>query len=325
MLSRSFSHSFQLKRLAITTTGRINNPNIPYLAQGGIRSIVNLRNGLSTAADAPPKSTYEEGAAADHFGRLQNHIWSKEEVSTRLNNLYRHTPLTITDHVMNKLMYSLYHTFNFITGYKHKDPSVKSIEWRLIVLESVAGVPGFIGAGFRHFRSLRMLQRDNGWITTLLEEAENERMHLLVCMKMFKASFATRAMVISLQVVLTPFLMTLYAFHPKSVHRFVGYLEETACHTYASIVSHLDTPGTQLNIGWKDLASPEIAINYWKLPQDAKFRETLLCMFADECNHRDVNHTFASMDQKDANPFIGQHREQALKALRMEMLKERCW
>ncbi len=31
----------------------------------------------------------------------------------------------------------------------------------------------------RHLRSLRKMSRDHGWIHTLLEEAENERMHLL--------------------------------------------------------------------------------------------------------------------------------------------------
>lgn len=175
-------------------------------------------------------------------------------------------------------MYTLYHTFNFITGYKHVNPTVKSIEWRLIVLESVAGVPGFLGAGFRHFKSLRSLQRDHGWIATLLEEAENERMHLLVCLKVAEASTLTRAMVVGLQLVLTPFLATLYAVHPTAVHRFVGYLEETACHTYASIIKHIETPGTHLHEGWHNVPAPDVAIGYWKLPQDAKLVDALRCM-----------------------------------------------
>lgn len=95
------------------------------------------------------------------------------------------------------------------------------------MLESIAGVPGFVAAGFHHFRSLRKLQQDHGWIATLLEEAENERMHLLVCLQMFKASRITRAMVLMAQVTLTPFLMAVYTVHPRSMHRFVGYLEET--------------------------------------------------------------------------------------------------
>ena len=124
-------------------------------------------------------------------------------------------------------MYGMYHSFNFVTGYKEGNASVKSMEWRLIVLESVAGVPGFVAAGFRHFRSLRNLQRDHGWIATLLEEAENERMHLLVCLQMFKASYITRTVVICAQLTMTPFLMAVYAVNPSAMHRFVGYLEET--------------------------------------------------------------------------------------------------
>ena len=48
-------------------------------------------------------------------------------------------------------MYSMYHTFNFLTGYSQVNPTVQSIEWRLIVLESVAGVPGFVAAGTKIF------------------------------------------------------------------------------------------------------------------------------------------------------------------------------
>ena len=39
---------------------------------------------------------------------------------------------------------------------------------RIIFLETVAGVPGMIAAMTRHLRSLRSLQRDHGWIHTLL-------------------------------------------------------------------------------------------------------------------------------------------------------------
>ena len=85
--------------------------------------------------------------------------------------------------------------------------AVAAVEWRLIVLESFAGVPGFVAAGMRHFRSLRVLERDYGWIHTLLEEAENERMHLLVCLKMFDAGPITRLMCVGAQVAMTPFLM----------------------------------------------------------------------------------------------------------------------
>lgn len=49
----------------------------------------------------------------------------------------------------------------------------------MIFLETVAGVPGFVAGMVRHLRSLRNMERDQGWIHTLIEEAENERVHLL--------------------------------------------------------------------------------------------------------------------------------------------------
>ena len=41
-------------------------------------------------------------------------------------------------------------------------------------------MPGMVSAMVRHLHSLRTMKRDHGWISTLLGEAENERMHLLV-------------------------------------------------------------------------------------------------------------------------------------------------
>ena len=172
----------------------------------------------------------------------------------------------------------MYHSFNFMTGYEHGNPSVRSIEWRLLILESIAGVPGFVAAGFRHFKSLRTLQRDHGWISTLLEEAENERMHLLVCLKMFHASYITRALVVAAQMTITPFLMGVYLVNPRAMHRFVGYLEETACYTYTSVIAHAETPGTKLYEAWHNLPAPAIAKGYWKLSNDATWIDTLKCM-----------------------------------------------
>jgi threonyl-tRNA synthetase len=51
---------------------------------------------------------------------------------------------------------------------------------RTIFLETIAGVPGMVGGMMRHMRSLRTMKKDHGWIHHLLEEAENERMHLFI-------------------------------------------------------------------------------------------------------------------------------------------------
>jgi len=46
--------------------------------------------------------------------------------------------------------------------------------------------------------------------------------------------------------------------------------------------------------------------------------DALKCMFADESNHRDVNHTFATMASDDPNPFVTKHQDNAAHAWRLE-------
>jgi hypothetical protein len=252
---------------------------------------------------------WTETQLADHSWRQMNHIWTPKEIEQqRRTAKLKHRPKTVSDKVAQNFMKTLYHGFNFVTGYKETNPTPKSLEWRLIILESFAGVPGFIAAGFRHFYSLRNLKRDHGAIFTFLEEAENERMHLLVCLKMFRAGILTKSMVIVAQLTMTPVLMLAYAFRPQLLHRFVGYLEETAVHTYSNILTHLETEGTHLHREWRHLQAPEIAKVYWNLdPKKATWRDCLEHMLADEAHHRDVNHTFAELPRNAPNPFIHEH------------------
>lgn len=250
-------------------------------------------------------SKIPENVVADHAWRQTNHIWSEKEVNSVPRS--EHRPVSMSDHIAKATMRTLYHGFNFVTGYDAKDPSVKSVGWRLIILESFAGVPGFVAAGMRHFYSLRTLRRDHGSIYTFLEEAENERMHLLVCMKMFEASFFTKSLVVAAQLTMGPLMTLTYAVYPNAMHRFVGYLEETAVSTYGNLIEKAETPGTQLYEAWRDLDAPAIAKSYWQLPDNATWITTLKHILADESHHRDVNHTFAALPRDAENPFIVDH------------------
>jgi len=118
--------------------------------------------------------------------------------------------------------------FNTITGYKAANPTTESVAFRLIFLESVAAVPGMVAAQHRHFRSLRTLSRDYGWIHTLLEEAENERMHLLTFLRAFEPGPFTKATVFLTQFGFGSAFIGLYLLHPRPAHRLVGYIEEMA-------------------------------------------------------------------------------------------------
>lgn len=75
-------------------------------------------------------------------------------------------------------------TFDIGTGF-NKD-KMKETQWlrRCIFLETVAAVPGMVGGMTRHMKSLRTLKHDHGLIHHLLDEAENERTHLFIFLKM---------------------------------------------------------------------------------------------------------------------------------------------
>ena len=58
------------------------------------------------------------------------------------------------------------------------------------------------------------------------------------------------------------------------------------------------------------MPAPKIAREYWRLADDARLREVVLAVRADEAGHRDVNHGFA--DQLRPGPESGQTHASAL-------------
>ncbi len=159
---------------------------------------------------------------------------------------------------------------------------------RAVVLETVAAVPGMVGGMLQHMKSLRKMGDDGDWIKTLLDEAENERMHLLTFINIAQPSWIERLIVLIVQGVFFNFYFLIYLFSSKTAHRIVGYFEEEAVISYTEYLNEIDA-GTHENI-----PAPEIAIHYWNLPKDAKLRDVIIAVRADETNHRDVNHDFAN-------------------------------
>ena len=112
---------------------------------------------------------------------------------------------------------------------------------RVIFLESIAGIPGMVGAMQRHMRSLRTLERDHGWIHHLLGEAENERMHLFLFLSMRSPGILYRLAVAIAQGVMVNSYFLMYFIAPRTCHRWVGYLEEEAVHTYTMLLEAIDS------------------------------------------------------------------------------------
>ena len=159
---------------------------------------------------------------------------------------------------------------------------------RAVVLETVAGVPGMVAGMWTHLTSLRKMQTGYGpKIRTLLSEAENERMHLMTFIEIAKPNAVERMLVLVAQAIFWNLFFIIYVIFPRTAHRIVGYFEEEAVYSYTEYLREIDAgkiPNTP---------APQIAIDYWKLPQDATLRDVVVAVREDEAKHRDVNHQFA--------------------------------
>ena len=167
---------------------------------------------------------------------------------------------------------------------------------RAVVLETVAGVPGMVAGMWNHLRSLRKMRPDDrGWIRQLLEEAENERMHLMIFIQIAKPNWFERWMIILAQALFWHFYLLLYIFFPACAHRMVGYFEEQAVISYTDYLKQID------NGRAKNISAPKIAIDYYGLRKTATLRDVVLAVRQDERGHAKVNHEMADEVRREKN------------------------
>ena len=158
---------------------------------------------------------------------------------------------------------------------------------RAVVLETVAAVPGMVGGLLQHLKALRHIRDDQGWIKELIDEADNERMHLMTFIHIAQPTRLERALIMVTQLLFYNFYFFLYLLAPKTAHRLVGYLEEEAVVSYTHYLEEIDAGRAQ------NVPAPQIAKDYWNLQNDALLRDVVLVIRADEAGHRDKNHGFA--------------------------------
>ncbi len=159
---------------------------------------------------------------------------------------------------------------------------------RAVVLETVAAVPGMVGGLLQHLKAIRHIRDDQGWIKELIDEADNERMHLMTFIHIAEPSRMERLLIMVAQAIFYNFYFFLYLFAPRTAHRLVGYLEEEAVISYTHYLAEIDTGRID------NVPAPQIAKEYWKLPDDARLRDVVLVIREDEAGHRDKNHEFAN-------------------------------
>ena len=140
-----------------------------------------------------------------------------------------------------------------------------------------------------HLKSLRKMEDDKGWIKILLDEAANERMHLMTFIEIAKPTLIERAIIMIAQFIFIVMYLFIYIISSRTAHRIVGYFEEEAVISYTDYLNELE------NGKIEDQPAPEIAINYWNLPLHSTLKDVVRVIRDDEAGHRDLNHKFANI------------------------------
>ncbi|BGP09786.1 inducible alternative oxidase 2 [Rhodotorula toruloides] len=229
-------------------------------------------------------------------------------------------PKTLGDRLAYMMVRFARRGFDLVSGYKHADPaaareaakkagkenlSVEELQkegflmsekqWmsRILFLESIAGVPGFTAGILRHLRSLRLMRRDGGWINSLLEEAENERMHLLTFLKIRQPSMFFRGLVLGAQGVFFNMFFFSYLISVKTYTHIIEAIQRGEIPEWAE--------GGKRKV-------PQVAKDFWRLSDDATMLDLVRAVRADEAGHRFVNHTLANLRKDDINPVSMVHQ-----------------
>ncbi len=175
---------------------------------------------------------------------------------------------------------------------------------RAVVLETVAAVPGMVAGMLLHLKSLRKMQDDKGWIKILLDEAANERMHLMTFIKIAKPTFIERLIIMFAQFIFILMYLFIYLISQKTAHRIVGYFEEEAVISYTEYLNEIEEGKIE------NIKAPEIAINYWNLPLNSRLKDVVKVIRDDEAGHRDVNHSFADILNAKKNKKVFEEEDE---------------
>lgn len=159
---------------------------------------------------------------------------------------------------------------------------------RAVVLETIAGVPGMVAGMWIHLKSLRQMKTGYGpMIRELLEEAENERMHLMFFIEIAKPNVFERWLILFAQGIFWNFYFIMYVFFPKTAHRMVHYFEKEAVRSYTEYLRMLDMGLIP------DTPAPQLAIDYYDMKPDATLRDMVINVRNDEAKHAEVNYKYS--------------------------------
>ena len=171
---------------------------------------------------------------------------------------------------------------------------------RAVVLETIAGVPGMVAGMWIHLKSLRQMRTGYGpMIRELLAEAENERMHLMFFIEIARPNIAERCLILAAQAIFWNYYFVLYVCAPKTAHLMVHYFEEEAVKSYSSYLQLVESGAVE------NVPAPDLAIQYYDLPSDARLSDLIRCVRADEQHHAIVNARLAKAQKLESVKNVG--------------------
>jgi len=195
-------------------------------------------------------------------------------------DLFRHhRPETISDRIALGLTRLGIAAAGLFAGQRYGD--------RVIVLETVAAVPAMVAATLLHLKCLRRMTDDRGWIRTFMDEAENQRIHLMSFVSLSRPRGWERLTIAIAQLIFYNSYFLLYLISPRTAHRLAGYFSEQAVEGYSRYLERIEADGKDRQ------PAPDTALAYWNLAPNASIRDMILAIREDEAIHRDLQHAFA--------------------------------
>ena len=139
-----------------------------------------------------------------------------------------------------------------------------------------------------HLRSLRKMERGNGtMIQELLDEAMNERKHLMFFMEIAQPNRFERFLIVVAQFIFWHFYLVMYLISPSTSHKMIGYFEEEAVRSYEEYIEMVKSGEIE------NVPAPQLAKDYYGLTIDATLLDMLYRVKWDEQKHADANHRMA--------------------------------
>lgn len=155
---------------------------------------------------------------------------------------------------------------------------------RAVVLETVAAVPAMVAGMMLHLKSLRRLRPGyDPYINQMLEEAKNERMHLMFFLEIAQPNVLERFLITAAQFIFWHFYLLLYICSSKTAHRMVAYFEQEAVNSYSEYLNLVESGQVE------NVPCPLSARNYYGLGPKATLATMILYVRADEQRHADAN------------------------------------